>query len=232
MVTARIQQFRVTNPADEPAEIAGEFDSFQPDVCEMTADPVVSWCSRVGRPFAHRVAIHESGHATVGRMLGMPVAGSTINRVGDHIGSTWSDEGGLQPCTDTVESLCAALAPMMPGIGDDRSDIAVELLRAHHHVLELLAGREAERIVVGTMLPRTEHDLEEATAIAGLICRSPASVGAYLAFAKAEVVALLHGHRAAVLAIADALIKHRSIDGSEIARLINNQELFTRSVIV
>jgi hypothetical protein len=31
------------------------------------------------------VGIHEAGRVVIGRMLGMPVAGSTINRVGDHI---------------------------------------------------------------------------------------------------------------------------------------------------
>jgi hypothetical protein len=36
------------------------------------------------------------------------------------------------------------------------------------------------------MLPNTEHDLEEATAIVLLDCRSPASVGAYLTFRLQE----------------------------------------------
>ena len=166
------------------------------------------------------VGIHEAGHVVIGRALGMPVAGSTINRVGDHIGCTWSDEGGLQPYTDTVESLCNALAPLMPGIGDDRSGIAVELQRAHNHVLELLAGVEAERLFVGAMLPGTAHDLEEATAIAQLICRSPASVDAYLAFARAEVAALLTDHRVVVLAVAAALVRRRTLSGTEIDSII------------
>jgi cell division protease FtsH len=181
----------------------------------MTAtDPVGAGVGR--RHFDAMVGIHEAGHVVIGRILGMPVAGSTIDRVGDHIGCTWSDEGGLQPCTDTVESLCTALKPLMSGIGDDRSGIAVDLQRAHYHVLELLAGVEAERLFGGAMLPNTEHDLEEATAIAGLICRSPASVDAYLAFARVEATALLTDHSAVVLAVADALIWHRTLSGEQI----------------
>jgi hypothetical protein len=166
------------------------------------------------------VGIHEAGHVVIGRALGMPVAGSTINRVGDHIGCTWPDEGSLPPCTDTAESLCTALKPLMIGIGDSRADIAVELLRAHHHVIELLAGVEAERLFSVTMLPGTAHDLEEATAIARLICRSPASVDAYLAFARAEVAALLTDHRVVVLAVAAALVRRRTLSGTEIDSII------------
>jgi hypothetical protein len=187
------------------------------DTREMTAiDPVVLGAGVGRRRFDAMVGIHEAGHVVIGRMLGMPVAGSTINRVGDHIGCTWSDERGLQPCTDTVESLCTALAPLMPGIGDDRSGIAVELRRAHNHVMELLAGHEAERLFCGTMLPGTAHDLEEGAAIARLICRSTKSVDAYLTFARAETTALLTDHSAVVLAVAAALTRYRSLTGEQI----------------
>jgi hypothetical protein len=43
----------------------------------------------------------------------------------------------------------------------------------------LLAGIEAERLIIGETLPNTRHDLEEAAAIARLLCRSPASINAY-----------------------------------------------------
>jgi hypothetical protein len=113
--------------------------------------------------------------------------GSTINRVGDFIGCTWSNASDLQPgATDTVETICAALTPLMSG---DRSGIAAELQGAHHHILELLGGVEAERLFNDVMPCNTDHDLVEARSIVGLICRSPASVTAYLQFCRIEVAA-------------------------------------------
>jgi hypothetical protein len=170
-----------------------------------------------------QIAIHEGGHVVASFLL-LTVAGSTIEFVNGHHGLTWSDAVDLEPGTDSVESLCASLKPLMPGIGNSRIDIAVELQRAHLHVLELLAGREGERLFSGTMLPNTEHDLEEAAAIAGLICRSPASIAAYLELCRTEVAALLADHRAVVLAIADGLIRYRTINGEQITTLIANAQ--------
>jgi hypothetical protein len=51
---------------------------------------------------------------------------------------------------------------------------------------------------------------------------SPRGVDAYLAFARAEVVALLTDHRAVVLAIADALMGHRTLSGEQIKTLIES----------
>lgn len=180
--------------ADEPASDDPVVSFSVRDSRElMAADHPVYLGGRVfgRRHFDYQVALHESGHIVTARMLGMPVAGSTIEFDSGHHGCTWNNENGLEPSADTVETICAALTPLMPVVGNDRSDIAVELLRAHHHVLELLAGVEAERLFIGTMLPGTAHDLDEATAIAGLICRSPASVDEYLAFARTEAIALL-----------------------------------------
>jgi hypothetical protein len=191
------------------------------DTREMTAaDPVLLGAGVGRRHFDAMVGIHEAGHVVVGRVLGQAVSGSTIEYINGHYGCTWSDSD-LRPCADTVAGICAELTPLLPGIGDDRSGIAVELLRAHNHILELLAGVEAERLFVGTMLPGTAHDLEEAIAIAALICRSPSSIDAYLAFARAEVVALLTDHRAVVLAVADALVERRILIGTEIDGIID-----------
>jgi hypothetical protein len=165
--------------------------------------------------FDYRVAIHESGHVTVGRALGMPVCGATINFFDGHFGRTWSDASDLQDGAETVESICARLAPLMP------EAIAAERLQLHHSVMELLGGAEAERLFSDTMLPNTTHDLQEATCIARLIVRSPSSVDAYLASARAEVVALLIEHTAAVFAVADALIERRALTGEQIDRAIS-----------
>lgn len=49
-----------------------------------------------------------------------------------------------------------------------------------------------------------------------MICRSPRSIGAYLRYAEAEARALLLDHAAAVIALADTLVEHRTLDGREI----------------
>jgi hypothetical protein len=171
----------------------------------------------------YRIAIHESGHTVVGRLLGQPVAGSTINFTGGHHGCTWADDAALQPGAETVADICRQLTPLMPGIGDDRADIAVELERAGCHVIELLAGPLADEMFCAARLPGTEHDEAEARAIAALIVRSPHSIESYIAFALAETRALLSDHRGVVLAVAEGLIQHRTLIGEEIDRIIRRE---------
>jgi hypothetical protein len=100
------------------------------------------------------------------------------NGVADHFGETWScdDDSG----SGSVADLCAALTPMMPPLFDDRSDIAAELLRAHHQVVSLLAGPICEELFTGERLPGSEHDDIEAAEIGRLICRSASSLPAYV----------------------------------------------------
>jgi hypothetical protein len=62
----------------------------------------------------------------------------------------------------------------------------------------------------------TEHDQTEARALAGLICRSPSSVDAYLAFAKTEVAALIESHCDIVQSVAAALVRYRTLTGDQI----------------
>ena len=172
------------------------------------------------RTFERRISFHEAGHSALAKITGQPLVASSIEFTNGHYGCTWGNASDLLPSTETVESICGQLMPLMAGFGDDRSSIAGELLRAHHHVLELLAGVEAERLFSdGTMLLNTEHDEAEARAAAGLICRSPASIATYLEFCRTEVAALLADHRAVVLAIADGLIRHRTLNGEQIATI-------------
>jgi hypothetical protein len=76
------------------------------------------------------------------------------------------------------------------------------------------------------ILPKTEYDLEEAAAIAGLICRSRASIWCLSVFACAEVVALLTEHHAIVVAVAAALVKRRTLSGTEIDSIIGSASSF------
>jgi hypothetical protein len=168
--------------------------------------------------FLRSVAYHEAGHTTVSRVLGLPVAGATINYIHGHHGLTRATD--TDAGTETVADLCAALVPLMPPLFDDRADIAVELLRAHGQVVSLLAGPICEQLFIGEVLPNTGHDLEEAKSIAALICRSPRSVDAFIEFARCEARGLLADHADVVQRVAAALLERRTILAAEIDAII------------
>jgi ABC-type sugar transport system ATPase subunit len=63
-------------------------------------------------------------------------------------------------------------------------------------------------------------DIRQARALASLICSSESAIDAYLMFALAEAKALIVRHRAAVLAIARALMVHRTLDAVMIYDII------------
>jgi hypothetical protein len=171
--------------------------------------------------FDRRVAVHESGHAVSSHLLGLPVAGATIEFIDGHHGLTWATDGPLQ-AGETVDAICRQLTPLMSAIGD-RADIATELLQAADQVISLLAGVEAERLFCAELMPNTEHDEIDARQIAALICRSERAVDTYLDFCRIEARALLTGHRDAVLAIADALVEHHTLNGAAIDAIIGKE---------
>jgi hypothetical protein len=59
-------------------------------------------------------------------------------------------------------------------------------------------------------------DIRQARALASLICSSESAIDAYLLFGLAEAKALIVQHRAAVLAIANALMIHGTLDAAQI----------------
>jgi hypothetical protein len=176
--------------------------------------------SFLGRRFARNIAIHEAAHAVTSRLLGLPIAGCTINFIDGHHGLTWASDAALQPDAESVSDLVDQLSPLMPRSGEDRSTLALELQRAGDLVISLLAGIEAERLFTVAPLANTEHDEDEARAIASLICRSPRSIDSYLDFCRAEAVALLTDNRNIVMALADELIRYRTLDGEQIDEII------------
>jgi hypothetical protein len=180
----------------------------------MTAADHVFLGDRVGRrPFDYRIAIHESGHVVAGYTL-LSVAGATIEFVDGHYGRVWSDDAALEADTESVESICSQLKPLMPGALDS------ELEEAHSHVVGWLAGIEAERLFCDELLPNTAHDIQAARAVAALIVREVSDIDGYIDRARTETRARLVDQTAAVLAVADALVEHRTINGDMIDRII------------
>ena len=88
-------------------------------------------------------------------------------------------------------------------------------LRRFHHIINPGKVFGTHRLFYGETLPNTAHDIKAARDVAALIVRE-GSVDAYIEFCRRETRALLLNHAAAVLAIADALIRHRTIDRIQI----------------
>jgi ApbE superfamily uncharacterized protein (UPF0280 family) len=63
-------------------------------------------------------------------------------------------------------------------------------------------------------------DIRQARKLASIICTSEAAIDAYLSFGIAEAKALIEQHRAAVRAIAEALMVHRTFDADQIDTII------------
>jgi hypothetical protein len=166
------------------------------------------------RTFERRISVHEAGHAVASFVL-LTVAGSTIEFVNGHHGCTWSNESDLEPGAETVADICAALKPLMPGMID------TELEQAHSHVIAWLAGVEAEKLFCdASLLPNTGHDLAAARAVAALIVRDVADVDSYIEFGRGETRALLTKFASAVIAIANALVEHRTLNSSQIESIV------------
>ena len=217
MMTAQQIQIQIRGDSGELAPMAGVSCSLTRR--EAAVDRVSATTGRRSQ-FYRNIAIHEAGHAVVSRLLGLPVAGCTINYINGRHGLVWSDAADdLQPGAATVYDLVGALTPLMSSTGP-RDDIAVELQRAGDQVISLLAGVEAEKLFTTAPLPGTGHDLEEAKAIAGLVCRSPRSVGAFLAYARSEAIALIADHRDVALEVVDALLERSTLTGAEIDRIL------------
>jgi hypothetical protein len=103
----------------------------------------------------------------------------------------------------------------MPMIGESRTDAAEFYAHAHFRIIELLAGTESERLFHTDDPPlQANHDLEEAKAFAAIFC-SLSSLSAFVEYARAEARAILSEHKHVVLALAHALVEHRTLEGSD-----------------
>jgi hypothetical protein len=170
----------------------------------------------------YRIAVHEGGHVIVARAIGAPVAGCTIVPGKNYSGLTWGPTGDPSKygSTDEVSNLCSRLAPLMPQCGESRANVAEIIVHAHGRCVELLAGTEAERLLIPDKPPLDAiHDQQEAGAFAGIICRTPAAIDDFLAYARREAASLIEAHRSAVLALADRLVEKRTLN-AEIDEII------------
>jgi hypothetical protein len=104
-----------------------------------------------------------------------------------------------------------------------RSDVhrAAEIFsHVHVRVVDLMAGTAGELLLRPGCPPLPPVAITARRALASLIFSSEASITAYLEFGGEEARAPIGRHRAAVLAIAEALMIHRMLDAAMIDTII------------
>lgn len=86
-----------------------------------------------------------------------------------------------------------------------------------------MGGGAAEMVLLGDAPPQfIASDMLSANAIAGIICRTPASRAAFIEHCYQEALAIIEQNKSVVLALARALIDHpeRTLNAVEIDQVI------------
>jgi hypothetical protein len=84
----------------------------------------------------------------------------------------------------------------------------------------LLAGSIGEQLLADGPLLAAPGDQEQALTYARLLCTSPQSITAFLAFAAAEAGALIEANKSVILELAAALQAKRTIKGPEVDQIV------------
>jgi hypothetical protein len=109
----------------------------------------------------------------------------------------------------------------MTGAGEDAVPEIYSIVQAH--VIDLMAGGAGEMVLLGDAPPTyIAGDVLSANALAGIICRSPASRAAFIEHCYQESLAIIEANKPVVIALATALINHpkRTLYGAEIDAVI------------
>jgi hypothetical protein len=172
----------------------------------------------------HRVAVHESGHATVARLLGVEVGGVAIESNGSFGGAVYGLGFFEKFCDDTDDltgfEFCTKVKPLMPLPGESRDGAVADVhMHSLNRLIEVVAGSVAETMLLGNAWP-AESDRAQAQSFANLICSSPESTAALIALAESMCRDLLEPHLHVVTALAAALRIERVMDGAGIDQVI------------
>ena len=149
-------------------------------------------------------AVHEAGHAVIGRVLKMLCGHATIVPDVDSTGHSitadpwviweyWLDEVGIQ------------------------RPIAMVF---HFRMMTFMAGAEAERVVLGSCRGGDEDDCKQVTYMADdLIDTFDPAWGRWERRLRRHTARLVRKHRATIELVARALMSGRTLSGEEIDRL-------------
>jgi hypothetical protein len=181
-----------------------------------------------------RTAIHEASHICASRFQNLDVAGSTLVEGPDYQGLTWSpgskralrgkaayDSDGSDANDAVAIRVADNVSKFMTGAGEDAVPEIYSIVQAH--VIDLMAGGAGEMVFLGDAPPMyIASDVLSANALAGIICRSPASRAAFIEHCYQESLAIIEANKPVVIALATALIDHpkRTLYGAEIDAVI------------
>ena len=152
-------------------------------------------------PTTRAAAVHEAGHAVIGRSLGIHCGGATIRPTKVELGH-------------------AAIGNPLDGWhrGDGpRRELAKEL------VISLYAGAEAERVILRSQLCGDEDDVALARPFLANCVRGSASSEDHAAEEeklRRRARELVDEYRERILLVADELLTHGSLSGKDIDRLL------------
>jgi hypothetical protein len=168
-----------------------------------------------------RIAAHESAHCLVGLAVGAgEIGGATIVPGPDFAGRVWGVNGGPLHLSSEID-IGKEVLPLWPGLGEDRADVAEFFVHAHQKVVELVSGSQGELCLYPDAEPLDAvDDNRQALIYVNLVCCSPSSVNAFVDFARQEARAILEGHRSTLVALTDALVRKRTMTGSEINQVV------------
>jgi hypothetical protein len=221
-------------------QVPGDGSSI-PNSDAVAPSPSVSICpvdaanaNGAGRSTIWRTGIHEASHICASRFQNLDVAGSTLVEGPDYQGLTWSsgskralrgkaayDSDGSDAHDAVAVRVADNVAKFMTGAGEDA--VADIFSSVQAQVIDLMAGGAGEMVFLGDAPPMyMTSDVFSANAIAGIICRSPASRASFIEFCYQEALAIIEANKPVVLALANALIDHpqRTLDAAEIDQCI------------
>jgi hypothetical protein len=181
-----------------------------------------------------RTGVHEASHICAARFQNLDVAGSTLIEGPGYSGLAWSsgskralrgnaeyDDAGNDAHDAVAVRVADSISQFMTGAGEIA--VADIFSGVQAQVIDLMAGGAGEMIFLGDAPPQfMVSDVISANALAGIICRSPASRASFIEFCYQEALEIIEANKPVVLALASALIDHpqRTLDATEIDQCI------------
>jgi hypothetical protein len=194
---------------------------------DAEGDEYDSLLTALGRSYDQdcRIAIHESGHIVAARLLGHVLGGATVNPGPGYEGRVWgkSHEEAYAEGRGDASDVLEAIAPAMPGPGEDINSVADVFANVYSHCIELAAGRVAERMLLGSddSLSAAD-DLRQARELAVLFCRSEDAIQSFVDHCGIAARDLLMPYGDVVIALSVVLRIKRTMNGAEIDELISD----------
>ncbi|MBR0900984.1 hypothetical protein JQ616_39015 [Bradyrhizobium tropiciagri] len=190
----------------------------------------------IGRTFDEdvRIAVHEAGHAVCARLLGHEVGGVTVSPdpVRGSEGLCWGlghAEAFAEGRAD-ARDVRDALGSIMPQAGEDRRPVADVFGDVYANCIEFMAGRAAERMLLGGEPAAPVDDLRQARELAALICASDEAIETFIAHCDLTARDLLMTHGDLVMVLSIVLRIKRTLNGGEIDEFIWRHEAQKASV--